>query len=116
MADPVVHLALCTDNLARACDFYTRLFGWSAEIVHASAGSYLALDLGTALQGGVSEHDRARSHWLPYVEVRDLERAIERARRPGAAVTLPPREGPAGWRSVLAPHAGAQIALWQPKL
>jgi predicted enzyme related to lactoylglutathione lyase len=26
--DPVVHLELRTPNLARACGFYTRLFGW----------------------------------------------------------------------------------------
>jgi predicted enzyme related to lactoylglutathione lyase len=30
-------------------------------------------------------------------------------------VVLEPREGPAGWRSVIAAPAGAEIALWQPK-
>jgi predicted enzyme related to lactoylglutathione lyase len=28
---------------------------------------------------------------------------------------LSPREGPAGWRSVVATPAGGEIALWQPK-
>jgi hypothetical protein len=28
---------------------------------------------------------------------------------------LEPREGPAGWRSVLASSDGGEIALWQPK-
>ena len=32
-----------------------------------------------------------------------------------ASVLLEPREGPAGWRSILAAPAGAEIALWQPK-
>ena len=36
-------------------------------------------------------------------------------RRLGAAVRLEPREGPAGWRSVLATRDGGEIALWQPK-
>ena len=33
----------------------------------------------------------------------------------GASVLLEPREGPAGWRSVVAAPASAEIALWQPK-
>jgi hypothetical protein len=33
----------------------------------------------------------------------------------GASVVLSPREGPAGWRSVLAIPAGGEVALWQPK-
>lgn len=39
----------------------------------------------------------------------------DRARRLGASVLLEPREGPAGWRSVLATREGGEIALWQPK-
>jgi predicted enzyme related to lactoylglutathione lyase len=116
MADPVVHLELRTDNLARACAFYTQLFGWRAETVRAGTGSYVALDMGIGIQGGVREHERVRPRWLPYVEVCDIEQATERGRLLGAAVVVQPREGPAGWRSVLAPSAGAQIALWQPKL
>src|SRR5215211_3309208 len=34
----------------------------------------------------------------------------------GAEVLLEPREGPAGWRSVVATPAGGEIAFWQPKL
>ena len=37
------------------------------------------------------------------------------ARELGAAVLLEPREGPAGWRSVVSAPASGEIALWQPK-
>ena len=40
----------------------------------------------------------------------------ERACGLGAAVVLEPREGPVGWRSVLAVPSGARIALWQSKV
>jgi uncharacterized protein len=116
IAHPVVHLELQTNNLARACGFYTGLFGWSAETIHAGARSYLALGLSEAIQGGVVEGDRETSLWLPYVEVEDIATVTERARRQGAEILLEPREGPAGWRGVLAAPAGAEIALWQPKL
>jgi predicted enzyme related to lactoylglutathione lyase len=39
----------------------------------------------------------------------------ERARELGAAVLLEPREGPAGWRSVVAAPASGELAFWQPK-
>jgi len=30
-------------------------------------------------------------------------------------VLLEPREGPAGWRSVVATEAGGELAMWQPR-
>jgi hypothetical protein len=111
----VVHLELHTGNLPRACDFYTRLFGWRAERVEMECGAYMALDLGSGIEGGVVEHQTEHALWLPYVEVGDVSAATDRARDLGATVPLQPREGPAGWRSVVAPPSGAAVALWQPK-
>jgi uncharacterized protein len=116
MSHPVVHLELHTGNSARACTFYTRLFGWTAERVPAGASSYLALGLGSgAFEGGVVESNTPRSLWLPYVEVDDIARATAQARELGGKVALEPREGEAGWRAVIAAPAGAGVALWQPK-
>ena len=75
----------------------------------------LALDLSNGVHGGVVERDSDRSLWLPYVEVADVAEATERARLLGASVLLDPREGPTGWRSVVAAPAAAEIALWQPE-
>ena len=113
--NPVVHLELHTGDLSRAHAFYTGLFGWQAEAIDARCGSYLALELGSELGGGIVECDTRRPLWLPYVEVDDVAEATERTRLLGASVLLQPREGPAGWRSVVASSAGAEIALWQPK-
>ena len=115
MTDPVVHLELHTGNLPRACAFYTQLFGWSAERIAVGSSSYLALGLGHEIEGGVVESDTDCSLWLPYVEVDDIAFTTEQARALGATIALEPREGPAGWRSVIAAPAGAGVALWQPK-
>jgi predicted enzyme related to lactoylglutathione lyase len=112
---PIVHLELHTGDLPRACGFYARLCGWRPQRVDAGCGSYLALELGGGLGGGVVECETRRPLWLPYVEVAQVAGATERARLLGASVLLPPREGPAGWRSVVATPAGGEIALWQPK-
>ena len=114
-ANPVVHLELHTGNLPRALAFYTHLFGWRAEQIETHCGSYRSLGLGDGIEGGVVEHDMEHALWLPYVEVSDLAEVTGAARALGASVPLEPREGPAGWRSVVSTPAGAAVALWQPK-
>ena len=112
---PVVHLELHTGDLESACIFYDRVCGWRSERIEAAGGSYLALEIGGAVGGGVVECETRRPLWLPYVEVAHAGEATERARQLGASVLLEPREGPVGWRSVVAAPAGGEIAFWQPK-
>jgi predicted enzyme related to lactoylglutathione lyase len=113
---PVVHLELHTGDLTSASVFYSRLLFWHAERIEVGAGSYLALGLGGGLDGGIVECGTERPRWLPYVEVERVDELTERARGLGAHVLLEPREGPAGWRSVVSTPAGGEIAFWQPKL
>jgi uncharacterized protein len=112
---PVVHLELHTGNLARACAFYAGVCGWRVERVDAGAASYHALQWGAGLAGGVVECGTSRASWLPYVEVGHVGEATEHALRSGARLLMAPREGPAGWRSVVAAPEGAELAFWQPK-
>ena len=112
---PVVHLELHTGDLDRARSFYTDLLGWRQEQIHAREGSYQALEMGGSVGGGIVECGTERALWLPYVEVDRIGEATERARRLGGSVLLGPREGPAGWRSVVATPAGGEIAFWQQK-
>lgn len=114
-ANPVVHVELHTGDLRGACAFYARLCGWRPERIEKACGSYLALELGGAIGGGVVECETKRPLWLPYVEVEEVGTATDRARGLGASVLLEPQEGPAGWRSVVAAPSGGEIALWQPK-
>ncbi len=115
MPKPIVHLELHTGDLPRACAFYAGLCGWRPERIDSGAGPYWALEMGHGLGGGVIECATPRPVWLPYVEVAAIGEVTERARGFGAAVLLEPREGPAGWRSVVASPSGAEIAFWQPK-
>ena len=112
---PLVHLELHTRDLHGARALYSELCGWPSEQVDWRHGSYLALALGRGLGGGIVEGEAERAVWLPYVEVAEISAATERARRCDASVLLAPREGPTGWRSVVATPAGGEIALWQPK-
>jgi predicted enzyme related to lactoylglutathione lyase len=115
MASPVVHLELHTGDLMRASAFYSRLLDWRSERIEVRSGFYHALELGAGFGGGIVECGTARPAWLPYVEVDEIGEATGTARRLGASVLLEPREGPAGWRSVVGTPEGGEIALWQSK-
>ena len=112
---PVVHLELHTRDLPRASVFYSQLLCWHPERIEAGCRSYLALGLGGGVGGGIVECATRRALWLPYVVVDAIDEVTERAGRLGASVMLEPREGPEGWRSVVATPAGGEIAFWQPK-
>jgi predicted enzyme related to lactoylglutathione lyase len=114
--NPVVHLELHTGDLPRASAFYSRLLRWRSERIDAGCGSYLALELAPRFGGGIVECGTRRPVWLPYVEVDRIEEVTERAVGLGATALLAPREGPAGWRSVVKAPEGGEIAFWQPKL
>jgi predicted enzyme related to lactoylglutathione lyase len=110
-----VHLELHTGEFSDASDFYDQLLSWRAARIDTEHGRYLALGLGGEITGGVVECATERPLWLPYVEVEQIDVVTERARRLGASVLLGPREGPAGWRSVISAPGAGQVALWQPK-
>jgi predicted enzyme related to lactoylglutathione lyase len=112
---PVVHLELHTGDLRRAHELYAELCGWRSEHIDTDHGSYLALDLGKEMGGGIVECGARRPIWLPYVGVEDVRATTDHARYLGASVLLSPREGPAGWRSVVSSPTGGEIAFWQQK-
>ena len=112
---PVVHLELHTPERSAASAFYATLLGWRPELIDTRCGSYLALELGGELGGGIVECGTQRPLWLPYVAVDQIDKQTARARQLDARVLLEPREGPSGWRSVVSTRQGGEIAFWQPK-
>ena len=102
-------ISSCTPAICRARARSTRGSAAGApERIDAGCGYYLALELGGGFGGGIVECETARPLWLPYVEVAEIAEATDRARGLGASVLLEPREGPAGWRSVVATPAGGR--------
>ena len=110
----VVHLELHTSNSTDALGFLSPLLGWrSASIVRADS-AYLVLGMGPRIGGGVVECGIGDAQWMPYVRVAGVQQTTEYAGRLGATVLLEPRQGPSGWRSVVATPSTGAIAFWQP--
>ena len=112
---PVVHLELHTGDLPARAAFYAQLCDWHPDRVDTRHGSYHALELGGGLGGGIVECATDAPALAALRRGARVGAATERARALGAVVLLEPREGPAGWRSVVATPAGGEIAFWQPK-
>jgi predicted enzyme related to lactoylglutathione lyase len=111
----VVHLELHTGDLPHARTFYQQLLGWSPAPIQSPCGAYLALDLGNTVGGAIVQCPTRHPLWLPYVNVEQIGKVTERARALGARVLLEPREGPSGWRSVVAAPWAGEIAFWEAK-
>lgn len=121
MANPFVHIELQTKDLAKAKDFYSRLFDWKLEDIPAPGGTmpYTLINVGEGTGGGMfaNPDPKVPPHWLAYVGVDDIAASTLKARTLGATVLQDVMEvGDYGWLSVIRDPTGAVIAMWKPKM
>ena len=89
MANPFVHVELNTTDLAKAKDFYGKLFDWTLEDVDMGpTGTYTMIKVGEGTGGGIMKHPvpGAPSAWLAYVLVDDVAASTKKAKSLGANV------------------------------
>jgi predicted enzyme related to lactoylglutathione lyase len=119
MANPFVHIELHTNDLARAKEFYSKLFSWKLQdMPMPGGGSYTMIDVGGGTGGGmmVNQAPGTPPHWMSYVGVDDINAATRKAKDLGAKVVVDVMEvGQYGIMSVITDPTGATLALWQPK-
>jgi uncharacterized protein len=118
MSHAFVHVELHTNDLARAKDFYGRLFGWKLQDVPMPGGSsYTMIDVGGGTGGGMTNQAPGTPpHWMAYVGVDDVRAATKKAKDLGAKVVQDVMEvGEYGTMSVITDPTGATIAMWQPR-
>ena len=138
MANPFIHVELNTTDLARAKDFYGKLFGWKISDIDIPGSSlpnhrYTMIDAGTVplpaaggseggkpgigVGGGMLPQmipDMA-SFWLAYVVVDDVKAYAAKARALGAEIWKDETEVPGmGWLAIFKDPTGAVLGLWKP--
>lgn len=117
MANPFVHLELNTLDLAKAKDFYGKLFGWTFNDMPMPNGVYSTFKPDSGPGGGAYSAKDAPTGWLAYVGVDDIQAATKKAKSLGAQVQMDSVEIPnVGWFSAITDPTGARIALFQPKM
>ena len=99
-----------------AGEFYAELLGWQVGPAE-DAGPYRGwiVDGDQPWAGVVEAPGETAGHWMPYVQVDDLDAATEKATALGATVVQEKSVGPAGTAVTIADPAGALLALWVPR-
>lgn len=106
MASPFVWFEFRSPERNSARRFYSSLLEWDiADDGMIAAGEEPFASLGD---------DSGSGHWLPYVQVEDVDAATAKARELGATVVQEKTSGPAGIFSTIQDPTGARVALWQP--
>jgi predicted enzyme related to lactoylglutathione lyase len=110
---------LATSGTDVARDFYTGLFGWTAEEPQEEFGGYFMFN---EKPGGVpvagcmpAMPDGAHDVWGVYLTVEDVAKTLESVTANGGQVIAPAMQvGEAGTMAVIADPGDAVIGLWQP--
>jgi predicted enzyme related to lactoylglutathione lyase len=118
MANPFVHIELQTGDVAKAKEFYSKLFDWRLEDLPMpdGKGTYTMINVGEGTGGGMvtSPAPGVPPHWLAYIGVEDVAASTEKAKSLGATVEQDVMEvGSHGWMSIIADPTGATFALWK---
>jgi predicted enzyme related to lactoylglutathione lyase len=90
---------LMTSDTKKACDFYTRLLGWTTtEMDMGSAGKYTVFKAGDTQVGGMmaiqKEWGNVPPHWMSYLTVKDVDDTAKKAEQLGAKILVPPTDIP----------------------
>lgn len=107
---------LLTFDTKKAGEFYTQLFGWSAEEQEIGPIHYTMFSHGGAPVAGMTaippEMGEAPPHWMLYFAVGDCDELVERGTSMGAKVCAPPMDIPTVGRfAVLADPQGATFSV-----
>lgn len=118
MANPFVHIELQTGDVAKAKEFYSKLFDWRLEDLPMpdGKGTYTMINVGEGTGGGMvtSPAPGVPPHWLAYIGVEDVAASTEKAKSLGATVVQDVMEvGSHGWMSIIVDPTGATFALWK---
>jgi predicted enzyme related to lactoylglutathione lyase len=112
MPNPFAHIELNTDDVSKAKKFYKRLFQWK---LGPMGPDYTMIDVGRGTGGGMQKKamPEAPTMWLPYVEVEDVKKTIDKARKLGAGIVVEHMDiGEMGSIGVFTDPSGASIGVW----
>jgi len=109
---------MMTTDPERSIRFYSALFGWSVEREDVGAGEYDVIRAdGVGIGGFVAldEEHGVPSHWIGYVTVEDVDRAIAAARKAGGKAPVGATDIPNVGRFAVVSHpAGSFVSPFAP--
>jgi predicted enzyme related to lactoylglutathione lyase len=104
-----------SNSPAKARKFYEPLFNWNTESMPMDHERYPMIFNGSQRIGGYrAAAEGARSQWIAYLSVHDLDGSFAAALAAGArAIARPAQRGPVGHCAHIADPSGAVLSLWE---
>ena len=92
MSNGIIHFEIMGSDAAKSQKFYADMFGWKLGDPAPDLGNYAMVDGTSAgLSGGIgSEGPGGRMRTTFYVDVPDLQAALDRATQLGGKISSPP--------------------------
>ncbi len=111
MSNPVVHFEIGCRDKSRTEEFYSKMFDWKL----APMGPATMIDTG-GLAGHMTELGHEPFHYTTfYVQVDDVQAALDKAQELGGRMVVPPVEIPTGTFAWFADLDGNTVGLFKPK-
>lgn len=107
-----------SNDIAKARDFYEKLFGWNAETMALSGTDpYVMIHNGNAGIGGYTQAPAGSPpQWLSYLSVSDVDSTYKAALAAGAKSLVAPMDyGSVGRAATIADPTGGVLSLWRGK-
>ena len=110
---------LTTSDWKKASDFYTKLFGWTANAMPFAPDQppYVMMQINGKNVCAMFENKQAHSAWLSYVAVSSADESAKKAKSLGGklAAAEPYDVMDVGRMTTVEDPAGAKFAIWQAK-
>jgi predicted enzyme related to lactoylglutathione lyase len=113
----IVHFEIPANQPEVLTKFYCDLFGWKFHKAEMPGPEYWLCDTGSegpGINGAVMQRQNQQQPWMNYVDVVDIDAAIEKATKLGAQVALPkmPIPGVGAVAAIIDPQ-GNVCGLWE---
>ena len=97
MASPVVHFEIASSDPVGTKRFVGEMFGWKLEDIPGPF-DYAMVDTGAedAIRGGIGATPTGEGHTTFYVQVEEVQAALDRAKELGGQSVMGPQEIPGG--------------------
>jgi uncharacterized protein len=101
----------------QAQDFYTKLFGWEAEVFKPGEVDYTMISSAGRSHGGYGKamEGAPPPHWLGHVHVENLDETIEKAKKAGGKLAAGPFDmSEVGRIGIIGDPQGAYVSAYEP--
>jgi predicted enzyme related to lactoylglutathione lyase len=112
MGNPVGHFEIGCRDSKKTQEFYSNLFDWKIT----EAGPAAMISTGSGIGGHITALGHEPHHYtIFYVEVDDVQAYLDKAKRLGGKVLVPPVDIPTGTFAWMGDPEGNTVGLWKTK-